>query len=68
MTKTAKDLVRDVAQELPMQGFLLEHGVTLRGDWSQAKVDKSVLYAVAAKLQDQIATLLAAAGRQDENA
>lgn len=66
MTKNVKDLVRDVAQELSMQGFLLEHEVTLRGDWSQAKVDKSVLYAVATKLNEQIATLLAAAASQEK--
>jgi hypothetical protein len=65
MTKTTKDLVRDVAQELSMQGFLLEHEVTLRGDWKEAKVDKSVLYAVASKLNEQIATLLAAAAKQE---
>jgi hypothetical protein len=65
MTKTTKDLVRDVAQELSMQGFLLEHEVTLRGDWMEAKVDKSVLYAVASKLNEQIATLLAAAAKQE---
>ena len=63
VTRNVKDTVREVAQELSMQGFLLEHEVTLRGDWEQAKLDKSVLYAVAAKLQDQIAALLTAANR-----
>lgn len=57
--------MRDVAQELSMQGFLLEHEVTLRGDWKEAKVDKSILYAVAAKLNEQIAALLAAAAKEE---
>jgi hypothetical protein len=65
MTKNVKDVVREVASELSMQGFVLEHEVDLRGDWEQAKLDKSVLYAVAAKLQDQIAALLTAANRAD---
>ncbi len=63
MTKNVKDTVREVATELSMQGFLLEHEVTLRGDWDSAKLDKKVLYAVAAKLEDQIAALLKAAGQ-----
>jgi hypothetical protein len=64
MSRDTKKIVRDVAQELSMQGFLLEHEVTLRGDWESAKVDKSVLYAVAAKLNEQIAALLAAAAKE----
>jgi ribosomal protein S8 len=61
MSQNTKKLVREIAQELSMQGFLLEHEVTLRGDWQEAKVDKSVLYAVASKLNEQIAALLKAA-------
>jgi hypothetical protein len=61
MSQDAKRIVREVATELSMQGFLLEHEVTLRGDWDSAKMDKTVLYAVASKLQDQIAALLKAA-------
>jgi hypothetical protein len=61
MSQDAKSIVREVATELSMQGFLLEHEVTLRGDWDSAKMDKTVLYAVASKLQDQIAALLKAA-------
>jgi hypothetical protein len=64
MSQDTKKLVRQIAQELSMQGFLLEHEVALRGDWEQSKVDKSVLYAVAAKLNDQIAALLVAAGKE----
>ena len=67
MTRNVKDVVREVASELSMQGFVLEHEVDLRGDWEQAKLDKSVLYAVAAKLQDQIAALLAAANQVERN-
>ncbi len=63
--KGTKELVRDIAQELSMQGFLLEHEVALRGDWEQSKVDKTILYSVAAKLQDQIAALLVAAGKME---
>lgn len=59
----AKRIVREVASELSMQGFLLEHEVTLRGDWEEDKLDKKVLFEVASKLQDQIAALLVAAGK-----
>ena len=62
--KGTKELVREIAQELSMQGFLLEHEVTLRGDWQEAKVDKTVLYAVASKLNEQIAALLKAAATE----
>jgi hypothetical protein len=62
--QTAKMIARQVAQELSMQGFLLEHELTLRGDWSQSKVDKTVLYSVASKLNEQIAALLAAAAKE----
>jgi hypothetical protein len=62
--KGTKELVREIAQELSMQGFLLEHEVALRGDWQEAKVDKSVLYAVASKLNEQIAALLKAAATE----
>jgi hypothetical protein len=61
MSQDAKRIVREVATELSMQGFLLEHEVTLRGDWDSAQLDKSVLYNVAAKLNEQIAALLKAA-------
>jgi len=61
MSQDTKKLVREIAQELSMQGFLLEHEVALRGDWDSAKVDKTVLYAVATKLNEQIAALLKAA-------
>lgn len=63
MSQDAKKIAREVASELSMAGFLLEHEVTLRGDWDEAKVDKTVLYAVAAKLNEQIAALLAAAAK-----
>lgn len=59
--QSAKLIAREVAQELSMAGFLLEHEVTLRGDWEEAKLDKSVLRAVAYKLEEQIALLWAAA-------
>lgn len=62
---TVKRIVSDVASELSMQGFALEHEIALRGDWEEAKVDKSLLYATAAKLQEQIAALLLAAGKLD---
>lgn len=65
MSQNTKKIVRDVAQELSMQGFLLEHEVTLRGDWEQAKLDRSVLYAVAAKLNEQVTALLTAANKKD---
>jgi hypothetical protein len=60
-----KRILSDVASELSMQGFALEHEVALRGEWEEAKVDKSLLYATAAKLQEQIAALLMAAGNID---
>ena len=56
-----KAMVDAVASELSMQGFALEHEVALRGAWEQAALDPGTLYAVAAKLQDCIAALLAAA-------
>lgn len=65
MTKNVKELVLEVASELSQQGFVLEHEVALQGDWEQAKVDKNLLYATAAKLQDQIAALLMAAGQME---
>jgi hypothetical protein len=68
MTKNVKQTVREVATELSMQGFLLEHEVTLKGDWESAKLDKTVLYAVASKLQEQIAALLVAAGQAEKDA
>ena len=64
MSQDMKDLVREVAQELSMAGFLLEHEVALRGDFEQANLDKKTLYAVAAKLNDQIAALLKAAAQE----
>ena len=67
MTKNVKQLVLDVASELSQQGFVLEHEVALRGEWEEAKVDKNLLYATAAKLQDQIAALLSAASRLESN-
>ena len=67
MTKNVKQLVLDVAAELSQQGFVLEHEVALRGEWEEAKVDPSLLYATAARLQDQIATLLSAAARIESN-
>lgn len=60
-----KQLVNAVASELSMQGFALEHEIALRGDWEEAKVDKSLLYATASKLQDQIAALLTAAAQME---
>lgn len=65
MTQNVKQIVRDVAAELSQQGFVLEHEVALRGEWNEAKVDKSLLYATAAKLEEQIAALLLAAERID---
>jgi len=62
--QSAKLIARQVAQELSMQGFLLEHEVTLRGDWNEAKVNKTLLYAVATKLNEQIAALLKAAAQE----
>jgi len=62
--QSAKLIARHVAQELSMQGFLLEHEVTLRGDWNEAKVNKTLLYAVATKLNEQIAALLKAAAQE----
>jgi hypothetical protein len=63
--QSAKQIARQVAQELSMAGFLLEHEVSLRGDWQQDKLDVSILYSVAAKLNDQIAALLRAAVVKD---
>ncbi len=60
-----KAIVLGVAAELSQQGFVLDHEVALQGEWEEAKVDKSLLYATAAKLQDQIAALLLAAGKMD---
>jgi hypothetical protein len=60
-----KRIVTDVAGELSMAGFSLEHEVALQGEWEEAKVDKSLLYATAAKLEEQIAALLMAAGQMD---
>lgn len=60
-----KRIVLNVAAELSQQGFVLDHEVALRGEWEEAKVDKSLLYATAAKLEEQIATLLMAAGKMD---
>jgi len=65
MTQNVKRIVRDVATELSQQGFVLEHEVALRGEWNEAKVDKNLLYATAAKLEEQIAALLLAAERID---
>lgn len=53
----AKLIARQVASELSMQGFLLEHEVALRGDWEEAKVDKTLLNTVANKLQEQVDAL-----------
>lgn len=60
-----KRIVLNVATELSQQGFVLEHEVALQGGWDQAKVDKNLLYATAAKLQDQIAALLVAAKQME---
>jgi hypothetical protein len=60
-----KSIVLGVAAELSQQGFVLDHEVALQGEWEEAKVDKSLLYATAAKLEEQIATLLLAAGKMD---
>jgi hypothetical protein len=57
----AKLVARQVAQELSMQGFVLEHELALRGDWSEAKVDKTVLEDVANKLMKQAVLLRRAA-------
>ena len=57
----AKLIARQVAQELSMQGFLLEHEVSLRGDWTEAEVDKSLLEEVANKLMQQAVILRRAA-------
>jgi hypothetical protein len=56
-TNLAKLIAREVAQELSMQGFLLEHEVALRGDWEQSQVDKATLNTVADKLLEQAALL-----------
>lgn len=61
-----KQLVSSVASELSMQGFALEHEVALRGDWEQSNLDPNTLYSVAAKLQDCIAGLLAAAAQTQD--
>lgn len=53
----AKLIARQVASELSMQGFLLEHEVALRGDWEESKVDKTLLNTVANKLQEQVDAL-----------
>lgn len=55
--ESAKFVARLVAQELSMQGFLLEHEVALRGDWEESKVDKTLLNSVADKLQEQVNAL-----------
>jgi hypothetical protein len=60
-----KGIVLRVAAELSQQGFVLDHEVALQGEWEEAKVDKSLLYATAAKLEEQIAALLLAAGKMD---
>ena len=57
-----RKIVRNAASEITMQGFILEHEIIdQKGDSEQAKMDKSTLYAIASKLQDQIAALLVAA-------
>jgi len=60
-----KGIVLAVAAELSQQGFVLDHEVALQGEWEEAKVDKALLYATAAKLEEQIAALLLAAGKMD---
>jgi len=60
-TQDVKSIVLAVAAELSQQGFVLDHEVALRGEWEQAAVDKALLYATVAKLEEQIALLWAAA-------
>lgn len=61
------DVVRNVASELSMQGFMLEHEVDLRGEFDLATLDKKVLYGVASKLEEQIAVLLMAASKSEQH-
>lgn len=56
-----KSIVLAVAAELSQQGFVLDHEVALQGEWEQAKVDKALLYATVAKLEELQTKLLFAA-------
>jgi ribosomal protein S8 len=60
--ENVRKIIRNAAEEISMQGFILEHEVIdQKGDEEQAKLDAATLYAIASKLQDQIAALLVAA-------
>ena len=53
-----RTLVSNVASELSMQGFVLEH--------EQSKLNRSTLYECATKLEDLIAALLRAAAHTEK--
>ena len=60
-----KSIVLAVAAELSQQGFVLDHEVALQGEWEQAKVDKALLYATVAKLEELQTKLLVAAAQSN---